>query len=413
MNIRSSGNGERPVSAPLPGQAAQQWVDRLTTISRNLMELSEAETTKIIRARLKDPVRGYRGVTREKADRGVAMLDHLLQQYVLLTDVVNEAADLAKKSTLFHNYDARINELLYGPSVVMAQEQVDLHARGLLDDGQRVVRATPAQVLAQMEQSFAGARDTLTAIAAAMVNVQPRLTAVRDKMTKLDEWAKSLGVTSTATMPAYVSALAVVESDPLGGTAEIDRIDRSLTQRRDELQAIDAERKEIIASIERGKTLLTALQDQLARASSAFAEARQLLADQGELVPPAGDDAITSLGEWLSTLAQNATSGRFAAVKVGMVKWERECTDRLNAARASYERNRALLDEMDELKGRFTASSAKANVLRRRGVVLSDAVEATARQAQVVLDAVPFAIRAARSLVEAFEVAVSAASRSS
>jgi len=130
------------------------------------------------------------------------------------------------------------------------------------------------------------------------------------------------------------------------------------------------------------------------------------------MAPPDGDDVIASLNEWLSALEQNAVGGRFAAVKVGMVKWEREYDDRLKAARASYDHNRALLDERADLRGRFTALRAKADALRSRGVVLGEAVETTSGQARSVLDAIPFDIRAARRLVEAFEAAVSAASRS-
>jgi hypothetical protein len=95
-----------------------------------------------------------------------------------------------------------------------------------------------------------------------------------------------------------------------------------------------------------------------------------------------------------------------------MVKWERACNDQLNAARASFDHNRALLDEAAELKGRFKAISAKADILRSRGVVFGEAVEAAERRARSVLDAVPFDIRDGRRLVEGFEVAVSAASRS-
>jgi chromosome segregation ATPase len=413
MNTRFSGNGECLVSAPLPGQAAQQWVNRLTTISRNLMELSEAESTKIIRARTKDSVNGYRGVTKEKAARVVDMLDQLLHQYALLAHVVDEAADLAKKNGIFRNYDARINDLLNGPSVVVTQEQVALHERGLLDDEQRVIRATPAEVLARMEQSFAEARDAISAIAAAIAGVRPRFAALRDEISRLDDWAKSLGVANTTTSPDLSQALSDVERDPLGGAAEIERLEDAIARRRDELQAIDADHKAILASIERGRTALTELQDTIKRSTAAFAEARETIVDPEELAPPDGDNSVESLAEWLSTLEQNVAGGRFAAVKVGLVKWERAYDDRLSAARTSYDRNRALLDERDELRGRFKALRAKADALRSRGVVFGEAVESASRQAQSVLDAIPFDMRAGRRLVGIFEAAVSAASKSS
>ena len=120
---------------------------------------------------------------------------------------------------------------------------------------------------------------------------------------------------------------------------------------------------------------------------------------------------MASLAEWLRTLEQNTADGRFAAVKVGIVKWERDCNDQLSAARAGYDHNRALLDERVELKGRFKAISAKADALRSRGVVFGEAVETASRQASGVLDTIPFDIVTGRRLVEAFEAAVLAASR--
>ncbi len=392
-------------------QLVNQWTGHLTTITSNLMDLYQTESTKIIRVLVKDPVNGYRGVTREQASRAVDTLDHLLEQYELLAHVVDEATDLAKKNSVFRNYEARINELLNGPSVVLTQEQVALHDRGLLDDEQRVSRVTPVEMLAQMEQSFAQARDALSAIAEASANVRPRLAALKEETTRLNNLAGELKVTNTVTIPDVSQALSDVERDPIGSAVEIGRLEKTVARLRDELQAIDADRKAVLAKVERGKKALAELQEVALRSTAAFVEARQTIAAPEELAQPEGDTATASLAEWLRTLEQNSADGRFAAVKVGMVKWERECNDQLNAARASVDRNRALLDERVELKGRFKAMSAKADILRRRGVVVGEAVEAASSQASSVLDAIPFDIRAGRRLVEAFEAAVLAASR--
>jgi hypothetical protein len=400
------------VADPSVAELVNQWTAHLTTITSNLMDLYQAESTKIIRVRLKDPVTGYRGVTREQATRGVEALDQLLEQYELLAHVVDEAADLAKKTSVFRNYEARINDLLNGPSVALTQEQVALHDRGLLDDEQRVIRVTPGEVLSQMQQSFVQARDALSAIAEASSKVGPRLAVLKDKTTRLNNWAEVLKVEGTTAVPDVMQALSEVERDPVGSAVEIGRLEEMVSRRRDELQAIDADRKAVLAKVERGKTALAELQDLAARSAVAFVEARQTIAPPEELALPREDNAVASLAEWLKTLEQNSADGRFAAVKVGMVKWERECNDQLTAARASYDHNRALLDERAELKGRFKAISAKADILRSRGVVFGEAVAAASSQAKSVLDAVPFDIRAGRRLVEAFEAAVSAAGRS-
>jgi hypothetical protein len=393
-------------------QLVNQWTANLTTITSNLMDLYQAESTKVIRARLKDPVNGYRGVTREKAARAVDALDHLLEQYELLAHVVDEAADLTKKTRVFRNYEARINDLLNGPSVVLRQEQVALQDRGLLDNEQRVIRATPGEVLAQMEQSFVQARDALSAIAEVSSSVQPRLAALKDKTTRLHNWAEVLKVASTTAEPDVSQALSDVERDPIGSADEIGRLEEMISRRRDELQIIDADRKAVTTQLERGKTALLSLQDLAARSAAALDEARRTIAPPEELALPGGDNAVASLAEWLRTLEHNFAEGRIKAVKVGMEKWEREISDQLSVARACYDHNRALLDERAELQGRFKAVSAKADILRSRGVVFGEAVGAASSQAKSVLDAVPFDIRTGRRLVEAFEAAVSAAGRS-
>lgn len=162
-------------------QLVNQWTAHLTTITTNLMDLYQADSTKIIRVRLKDPVNGYRGATREQASRAIDALDHLLEQYEMLAHVVDEASDLAKKTGIFRSYEARINDLLNGPSVVLTQEQVALPDRGLLDEEQRVSFVSPAEILAQMKQSFVEARDALSAVAEASARVRPRLAALKDK----------------------------------------------------------------------------------------------------------------------------------------------------------------------------------------------------------------------------------------
>jgi chromosome segregation ATPase len=392
-------------------QLVNQWTAHLTTITSNLMDLYQAESTKIIRARLKDPVTGFSGVTREKATGAIETLDRLLEQYELLAHVVEEASDLAKKNGIFHSYDARINDLLNGPSVAVTQGPVALQDRGLLDNEQRVSRLTPAAMLAQMEHSFAQSRDALSAITSAVAGVQPRLAALKDKTTMLDSWAGALKVASTTAIPDVSQALSDVERDPMGSAVDIRRLEETVARRRDELQAIDAEQKEVLAELARAKTALLSLQDVIARSAAAFAEARQTIAPAEELAQPLADTSTSSLAEWLRTLEQNIADGRFAAVKVGMVKWERECNDKLNAARAGNDHNRALLNERAELQGRFKAVSAKADALRSRGVVFGDAVDAASRQARGMLDAIPFDIRTGRRLVEAFEAAVAAASR--
>src|SRR5262249_13662617 len=153
--------------------------------------------------------------------------------------------------------------------------------------------------------------------------------------------------------PDLSQAVSEVERDPLGSVAMIGRIEEAIIRWRTELQALETERQSILASIAHGKTAMADLQDLLVRSADTLAEARKAIANPEELAPLCEEGDITSLNGWLSTLEQNAAAGRFAAVKIGMVKWESAYNNQLSAARASFSHNRAVLDEKDDLRGRF------------------------------------------------------------
>jgi hypothetical protein len=390
-------------------QRLNQWKTRLNTITSNLMDLYGAESTKVIRARLQDPARTFSGITKAKATYAMEILDDLVELCTRLTKVIDEASDVVKKVGVLRNNEERARELLDGQSILMQTQHVLVRNRGLLDGGDLEVRATPSEVVAKMEQSFVEARDACTAIADAMAHVQPRLAALGQEVTTLDSWAKTLGMARPASVADASQPISRVESDPLGCVIELDPIEDAVARWRSELQAIDADHKAVLASLARGNAALAELRDLIAHSGAAFAEAREKLAEPEGLTPPTGDEALATLDAWLRTLEQNAAAGRFAAVKLGMAKWEQSCSDRLNVERAAYAGNRAGLDERTELRGRFRALCAKADALRSRGVVLGEAAEAASRQGKNVLDAIPFDLRAGRRLVEAFEVALSAA----
>jgi hypothetical protein len=391
-------------------QRLDQWKTRLNTITNNLMDLYGAESTKVIRARLNDPANGFSGVTQAKAARAVELLDDLVDLYNLLIHVVDEASDLVKRGGVLRNNEERVKELLDGPSIVLHTQHVSLSNRGLLDDGDQELRATPTKVLTKMENSFAEARDALTAVADAMARAQPRLTALGQETTRLDNWAKAVGMARPASLADVSQPISRVASDPLGCATQLDQVESAVARWRADLQAIDADHQAVLASIEHGKAAVAELRDLVARSAAAFAEARVKIADPMGLAPPAGDEAqvVETLDAWLRTLEQNAVDGRFAAVKVGMAKWEQTCNDRLVRERANYARNSAGLDERTELRGRFKALCAKADTLRSRGVALGEGAEAASTQGKSVLDTIPFDLPAARRVVGALEAALSA-----
>lgn len=394
---------------PTLSQQLDQWKTWLNTITSNLLDLSAAESTKAIRARLADPIHDFSGITKEKAARGIATLDAVVDLYTRLTHVIDEVSALVTKRGALKNNEERARALLVGPSIALQAQPVAVRDRGLLQDEYPEAKMTPAQALAQMERSFAEARDALIAVADAIAHVQPRLTALNQEIARLDSLAKTLGMARPAALADLSLPVARVESDPLGCATELTPIEDTVAQWRAELQAIDADHKNVLASLARGRTALAELRDLIARSAAAFTEARETIAEPEGLTPPAGEDVVSSLDSWLRTLEQNAATGRFAAVKIGMAQWEQTCNGHLEAERAICARNTAGLDERTDLRGRYRALCAKAAALQSRGVALGEAAETACRQGKSVLDAIPFDLRAGRRIVETIEAAVSTA----
>ncbi len=388
------------------GQQVAQWVSRMTTISRNISEISEGQSTRAIKSRFKDPARGYTGITKEKVNAALSTMDNLWQSYLILARVVEEALDLSKKNGMFHDNENRIRELLTGPSVVLPVEYIPVASRSLLDDAEKVQRITPSDLLASMQEQFIAARDTLIRVVEAADRVKPRLEALKEEVATLAKWAFALGADNQA--PVDVSQILMqMETDPIGGSIEADSIEADVAKCRARLQSIEDERQAIHASLEGAKALLAELKDLVARSSAAINETRKLIAAPIGLVNPMSDAAIESMEAWVHTLTETLNAGRYDAGKVGISKLVQTCNERLSTERGTYAKNRAFLDEMADLKGRYKALCVKAQVLQCKEPACDSSIRELADQVKHVLDARPFDVLDARQMVGVFEATLS------
>jgi hypothetical protein len=169
-------------------QAQQQlatWSERLAVITRNANELSEAEATKRVRNRLREG--GYSGQTQEQANMAVQSLRDLMDYYLMLAQVI-EQANQEMKGGLFELQSARaakVMALLNAPSVALPRVNVPLSQRGLLTQEESATKAKPAEVLAAMEALFVRANDIFTTIDSAAADMAHKEQAMRGKTTAL------------------------------------------------------------------------------------------------------------------------------------------------------------------------------------------------------------------------------------
>lgn len=266
-------------------------------------------------------------------------------------------------------------------------------------------RISPALLLQEMELQFCGARDCINEIFAVITQAKPRVTALEHQAATLANWAKTLG-TASRLPDDLKKVLASLDSDPLGCTADIDRLENDLAKERILLQSVEEEHTSARHSLENARSMVQELRDLSVRSAAAVEESKEKINRPEGLVQPISEDAVDSLSAWLDSLEGNAAAGRYSAVKVGMSKWQSECVIRLTAEREGYTKNRMALDERTELKGSFKALCAKAEALKEKGVQLGETIAGLALDAEHTLNTIPFDLKMGRRAVEAYESAL-------
>lgn len=391
-------------SADIPRRLAE-WQAKLTIISRNLMDLAQAPSTRQIEARLKDPARPYQGATASAAKQAIDGRDGLWLDYLLLARVLEEALDLHRKNSIFHNTDEEVMELLEGRSVNLPAVHVPLPARDLLAAADRRDCATPQELLSAMQTAFAVTRDQLTAIDGAEQDLTPRIAAIGHEVEALARWAHALGSPGPGIELDLVSR---IEADPLASVLAVDRAEIALGRERARIEAIEQERALMRGALEQGRLELGTLRELSLRCRAACEETRRKIAGPHKLQEPLADEVVDSLGAWLATLEETVAAGRWAAAKVGLAKWRAVLAARVEAERKVYAQDRALLDERADLRGRFSALGAKAQAFVARGVELGETLRHMTSETEQALRQLPFDPEQAKKLVAAYEIALAA-----
>lgn len=390
-------------NADIPDCIAQ-WQSKLTIISRNLMELAQAESTRQILARLQDPAQPYTGVTQARARQALEGRDTLWQVYLNLAGVVEEAINLHHRSNVFNITDKEVIKLLTSRTVQMPLVHVPLPQRGLLESGHQGELATPEEVLAAMQSAFAHTRDELHAIHQAQFHLAPRVEAIRHELQALARWAQSLA----SPLPQIeLDTVAHIESDPLASSIELERLEALLATERKRIEGIEQERAEIRSTLEQGQAALDELRELSRRSAAASDETRLKIASPGTLQEALTEEVIASMQAWLATLQETVAAGRWFPARVGLAKWREAMNARIDAERHAYAHNRILLDERADLRGRFSALQVKAQAYAARGLVAGDTLQQLTRATGDILNARPLAIEMARRMVAAYEITLS------
>jgi len=383
----------------------QAWQGSLTTISRNLTTLTEAEFVKRIKNRAKGFIQpAYEGETRTQALEAFKVLANVSDDYLLLGQVIDEATKLSKKSSVFHSYDDEIKALLDGPSIKMPTVHVALPNRDLLSATDSADMATPTQIRDAMQSAFAQARDILTGIDAVETEAQNRLYALQQELLALSQLAVALGVSAQSDLQQR--ALTKVASDPLAQGRKLDELEGQIGTWRSQLEGLENEQTQAKAGLVKAETALQELQELGNRSRQAIEESKATFLDTFHFSEPLQEEVLLSLKAWLATLADTLSAKRWKAAGIGLSRFDENVAARLNVERTVYANNRTGLDEVANLKGRFKALQFKARAKVAKGVVLTGTLEGLQQKIEETFSQKPLSLVELRKVVSAFETAL-------
>jgi flagellar hook-basal body complex protein FliE len=375
---------------------------RLTTISRNLMELSETEFVKIMRVRVKDANNGYVGAMRQRASSALALIDNLWSSYLLVAQVHEQACALQKRDGLFRHFDEDILALLDGKSVELSSRHIPITSRELLSQGHEVAHATIDEVLADMQLQFSTVRDAVGELRTATEQAEAKKASLNEQIKALKDSAGKFGM--NATVPSSVDAILLgARRDPLDLLAKATVVEDEIARQWLSMKNSDGERRAVMDTIEKARVKLVTLANTSEQALAAYQAARDQINDRSALSRTDGPADVEFLSEWLERIEHTVAGGRFAAARVGLSRWAEDFDARLRNQQASIEVNRRTQAAVNEIKGRFGALCAKRSAMSAKGLMLDPRIALVEQETKQALDVAQLDLAAANKIVTAYE----------
>ncbi|MDY7540156.1 hypothetical protein QN372_06210 [Undibacterium sp. RTI2.1] len=343
------------------------WQQRLAAITTNANELSDAESTKRIRIKLR--AQHYTGNTQIKAEDATRKLSSLVDDYVLLAKVVEEAARIHKGGmfSAWANTDEKVTALLEGPSIVRTTAQVSIKNRDLLGSASVSDSMTPEQLLAVMQTEFEQARDSLNEIDYTETHGTEELAGLRRDYSMMEERAQRLNAVSDR--PSFIE-IQDMQSDPLNAQRGKESLKRALMAWSTTLDQLENARATAANELEQAKMALAQLQIMTTEYQSQLAQVRDLLGENvvsslrfQPTLSMSPMSPVSMLLSWCETLESSLQAGQWAAVNVGASKLNLAIAEALANGNKAIAEVQTKAAEAEDLNGRFIAYKAKDKAL--------------------------------------------------
>lgn len=347
------------------------WKKKLLTINQNIMDLNDLSSSKMLEDNLSTG--NYIGLTEKKASECVKIIDNLLQNYFILSKVIEKAQDLSNKSTIFHNYDDEINFLLNGKSITLHKEDIPINNRELLYDKNKGAEITPKETLEIMVKDFERAKLDLNSIIEGEENTIKICSKMREEINELKLAATNLGKNGQV-LDGYIASLEYCEKDPVVGVIQIQEISKEIYKFRDELYKSLKNSEELNKAIEEYSSMLERIKRIVEVNNNFIVENKEILGKLISYKIPEKDEKLQEFYKCIEDLKYNLSLKRISAVNIGVNKLSQQLENKLKDETDKLKENREKAEYFNELKGRYTALEAKINIMHMKGHDISPKV---------------------------------------
>jgi len=347
------------------------WKEKLLTINQNIMDLNDLSSSKMLEDNLSTG--NYIGLTEKKALECVNIINNLLQNYSILSKVIEKAQDLSNKSTIFHNYDDEINILLNGKSIILHKEDIPINNRELLYDKNKGVEITPKETLEIMVKDFERAKLDLNSIIEGEENTIKICSKMRDEINELKLAATNLEKDAQV-LDGYIASLEYCEKDPVVGVIQIQEISKEIYKFRDELYKSLKNSEELNKAIEEYSSMLERITRIVEVNNNFIVENKEILGKLISYKIPEVNEKLQEFYKCIEDLKHNLSLKRISAVNIGVNKLSQQLENKLKDETDKLKGNREKVEYFNELKGRYTALEAKINIMHMKGHDMSPKV---------------------------------------
>lgn len=339
------------------------WKEKLLAINQNIMELNDLASSRMLEDNL--DTGNYTGLTEKKASECVKSINKLLQNYLILSKVIEKAQNLYNKSTIFHNYDDEINFLLNGKSIILNKEDIPINNRELLYDKNKGDEITTKEILEIMAKDFERAKLDLNSIIEGEENTIKICSKMREEINELKLAAANLGINGLV-LDGYISALEYCEKDPIVGVIQIQEISKEIYKFRNELYKSLKNSDELNEAIKEFCVILERIKRIVEVNNNFIVENKEILGKLDSYKIPEKDEKLQEFYNCIENLKHNLSLKKISAVNVGVNKLSQQLEAKLKDETDKLKENREQVENFNELNGRYTALEAKINIMHMK-----------------------------------------------